>query len=85
MTDPALAGIFGIFADFPPPDESQADLIVNSFVPLNKTILKLSGQSSLEPEFVVPYLAERIDWSIIKVRYQLHRLCCSLMKRITWL
>ena len=76
VSDPALAGVFGIFAN-PFPEEcpnctSQVDLVIEDFVPLDKAILRLSRQRSLEPAFCVPYLAKHIKWRIVKVRYQLH-------------
>jgi tyrosinase len=65
LTDPAFAGTFDVFAD-PTPDE-RADLVIKGFVHLNRSILKRSGESSLEPDVVVPYLKREINWGIKKV------------------
>ena len=40
-------------------------------VRLNDKILERSGKKSFEPDVVLPYLKDNINWGILKVRYQL--------------
>ena len=46
---------------------SQADVVVEGFVHLNKGIVTHSGLNSLEPSVVEPYLKENLHWRVQKV------------------
>ena len=71
LTDPACSGTFDVFGG-DVPNKDQAKLVRKGFVHLNHKILERSGKKSLEPDVVVPYLKDNINWGIVKVRYQLH-------------
>jgi tyrosinase len=47
---------------------NQADVVMGSFVHLNKAIAERSGLSSYEPSMVVPYLKDNLNWRIQAVR-----------------
>ena len=68
--DPTFRGTFDIFGG-DVPNKEQAELIVRGCVRLNDKILERSGKKSLEPDVVLPYLKDNINWGIVKVRYQL--------------
>ena len=47
---------------------NHVNLIIEGFVDLNRPILRLSGLQSLEPDDVVPYLTENLNWRVLKVK-----------------
>ncbi len=47
---------------------SNTSFIVQGFVKLNHSIAQHSGLSSLEPSVVEPYLAQTLQWRVVKVR-----------------
>jgi hypothetical protein len=71
LFDPAFCGTFDVLGG-DVPNKDQAELILNGAIHLNYKILERSGKKSLEPDVVVPYLKDNINWGIVKVRYQLH-------------
>lgn len=78
LTDPAFAGTFDVFTN-PTPDEcancrEQADLVIKGFVHLNRCIVKRSGNTSLEPDVVTPYLKRELNWGIKKENGEVARL-----------
>jgi len=66
-----FAGAFHAFVNAAPDQctncRNRADIDVQGFVYLNAKILKLSGQDSLDPSFVVPYLKSNLNWRVKKV------------------
>jgi tyrosinase len=46
---------------------NQRDLVIEGFVHLNHGIAKQSGLGSLEPNVIVPYLTENLQWVVQKV------------------
>jgi tyrosinase len=71
LTDPTFAGTFDAFVNDAPDECSNCrdhgDQVIRGFVHLDRTILKRSGRSTLEPRVVVPYLTRSINWGIQKV------------------
>jgi hypothetical protein len=66
LTDPACCGTFDVFGG-DVPNKDQAKLVRKGFVHLNHKILERSGKKSLEPDVMVPYLKDNINWGIVKV------------------
>ncbi|PPQ90313.1 hypothetical protein CVT25_007898 [Psilocybe cyanescens] len=68
---PDFAGTFDVFANSHPEQcancTAQADELIKGFVHINDIFLAKSGQTSLEPGTVVPYLKEHISWGVTKV------------------
>jgi len=50
----------------------QADVVIETYIHLNKSIVRHSGLKSLDPKGVVPYLTENLRWAVLKVT---HHLC----------
>ena len=71
LTDPAYAGTFDVFTNSTPEEcancSDRVDLILRGFVHINDAILKRSGQHSLEPHVVTPYLKSNLNWRVLKV------------------
>jgi len=71
FTDSAFVGTFDAFVNSPLEGyanrNDQADFDIQGFVHLNPKFLKLSGQKSLEPSVVVPYLKKNLHWGVQKV------------------
>jgi len=65
LTDPAFCGTFDVFGG-DVPDKDQAEIVLKGCVYLNYKILERSGKKSLEPDVVVPYLKDNINWGIEK-------------------
>jgi len=61
LNDPAFAGIFDVFT------EGTGDFVAHGFVYLNRVILERSIQS-LEADVVVPFLKQRLNWAVQRVR-----------------
>lgn len=68
LTDPGFIGTFDIFAPNSSPYDPARDSLVNGFVHLNRGILRLSRQQSLEDNAVLPFLRQMINWGVQKVR-----------------
>ena len=66
LTDPAFCGTFDVLGG-DVPNKDQTELVVKGFIHLNHKILERSGKKSLEPDVVVPYLKNNINWGIVKV------------------
>lgn len=71
LTDPAFAGTFDVFSNTEPDEcancREQKDLVIKGFVHLNRQILKRSGNPSLKPDVVLPFLKRELNWGIKKV------------------
>jgi len=70
LIDPGFVGTFDIFAPNSSPYDPANDSIVTGFVHLNRAILRLSRQHSLEDSAVLPFLRQNINWGIQKVRHR---------------
>ncbi len=83
LFDPAFVGTFDIYTytsstphESHSYDEEGGNSIVNGSVHLNRAILRLSRQQSLEEDAVLSFLRRKLNWGVQKVGNESSIDCC---------
>lgn len=69
--EPNFVGSFDTFVNSHPEDctncQEHIDDIISGFVHINKVIMQKRDSNELDPDTVVPFLKERLNWIVLKV------------------
>lgn len=68
LADPALVGTFDVVAHY----DEASNPTVNGCIHLNRAILRITRQQSLEDHIVLPLLRHKLNWGVQTVRNQSH-------------